>query len=427
MKKIFISLAAILIGTTAFSQNTPGIQALKDKFNIVTYNPITQTNIVLKTFPGIVKANSMALDNESKKIILVKQGLDGKSSVDVYSSVSGVLMNSFPINRKIVGGIYIPSNNSYGVFSVQNIFNYYGNNQEDINFIAIDVNSGRELYNKSMNSVSVIVDVIPFYAKQVVSAPGVPARDFSISSMAYLPKQNQVVFCATDVAGSRRMFRIDASNGNIIAKQAIYHDVLDLTYNHIKDELKAVAFEMDNAQINLYAITLDQENLKSTDKTDIIKMDYNAVNKTTIYGTSIEFDLDHTYYISQPRESSSTESVYLFSLDANSQGLDAIIYSSSTPQFNFGFEQGAYTPMSFLNAAQIYPNPTNGPLNIELRGLTIKGLEITDVNGRMVKKIVVEGVFKAVNLDVSEFLSGIYFIKIETQSNPIIKKFVVQP
>jgi hypothetical protein len=427
MKKIILSLASVLIVVTAFSQNTPGVQALGNNFNIVTYNPNTQSKVVLRNYPGIVKSNSMAYDNENNKIILVKLSAEGKSSIDIYSSISGVLMNSFPVNRKIVGGVYMPSNNSYGVFSVQSIFNYYGNNQEDINFISIDINSGRELYNKSMNSVSVVVDVLPFYAKQVVSSPNTPARDFSISSMAYLPKQNQVVFCATDVSGSRRMFRIDASNGNILAKQAVYHNVLDLTYNHVKDELKAIAFEIIESQINLYAITLSQDDLKSSDKIDIIKLDYNAANKTIIYGSSIEFDLDHTYYISQPRESSPVESVYLFSLDANSQSLDAINYSQLTPQFNYGFEQGAYTPMSFLNAAQVYPNPTFGPLNIEMRGLNIKGITITDVNGRVVKKIGVEGAFKELSLDVSEFITGVYFLRIETQSNPIIKKFVVQP
>lgn len=428
MKKIIISLAAVLIGVTAFSQNTPGVQSMNNNFNIVTYNPNSQTKVVLRTYPGTVKSNSMAFDNENKKIILVKQSADGKSSIDIYSSVSGVLINSFPVNKKIVGGVYIPSNNSYGVFSVQSIFNYYGNNQEDISFIAIDIDNGRELYNKSMNSISVVVDVLPFYAKQVVSAPGVPARDFSISSMAYLSKQNQVVFCATDVSGSRRMFRVDASTGTILAKQAVYQDILDLTYNHIKDELKAVSFEIVENKINLFAVTLDQVNLKSADKVDIIKLDYNSANKTTIFGSSIEFDLDHTYYISQPRESgNSLASVYLFSLDANSQNLDALNYSPLTPQFNYGFEQGAYTPISFLNAAQMYPNPTNGPLNVELRGLKIKGLEITDINGRLVKKIGLESPMNMVSLNVSEFVTGVYFLKIETQSNPIIKKFVVQP
>jgi hypothetical protein len=199
MKKSIFTLTAVLMAFAAFSQNTAGVQSLVNSFNIVTYNPNTQTKEVLQNHSGFVKANSMVFDNENQKVILVKQSVDGKSSVDVYSSITGTLLSSFPINKKIVGGVYIPSNNSYGVFSVQSIFNYYGNNQEDINFIAIDVNNGRELYSKSMNSVSVVVDVLPFYAKQVVSAPNVPARDFSISSMAYLPNQNQVVFCATDV------------------------------------------------------------------------------------------------------------------------------------------------------------------------------------------------------------------------------------
>ncbi len=427
MKKSIFTLTAVLMAFAAFSQNTAGVQSLVNSFNIVTYNPNTQTKEVLQNHSGFVKANSMVFDNENQKVILVKQSVDGKSSVDVYSSITGTLLSSFPINKKIVGGVYIPSNNSYGVFSVQSIFNYYGNNQEDINFIAIDVNNGRELYSKSMNSVSVVVDVLPFYAKQVVSAPNVPARDFSISSMAYLPNQNQVVFCATDVTGSRRMFRIDASTGNIVAKQAIYNDILDLTYNHLKNELKAVAFETIDNQINLYAITLDQENLKASDKIDIIKLDNVSGAKSTIYGTSIEFDLDRTYYILQPRESSPKESTYLFSLDAHNNYLDAINYSILTPQFNYGFDQKAYTSYNFLNAASLYPNPTKGQLNIELKGLDMSGMEITDINGRLVKKIGVEELMKMATLDVSDLGTGVYFLKIETLSNPIVKKFVVQP
>jgi hypothetical protein len=223
------------------------------------------------------------------------------------------------------------------------------------------------------------------------------------------------------------MFRIDASTGNIVAKQAIYNDILDLTYNHLKNEFKAVAFETIDNQINLYAITLDQENLKASDKIDIIKLDNVSGAKSTIYGTSIEFDLDRTYYILQPRESSPKESTYLFSLDAHNNYLDAINYSILTPQFNYGFDQKAYTSYNFLNAASLYPNPTKGQLNIELKGLDMSGMEITDINGRLVKKIGVEELMKMATLDVSDLGTGVYFLKIETLSNPIVKKFVVQP
>lgn len=81
---------------------------------------------------------------------------------------------------------------------------------------------------------------------------------------------------------------------------------------------------------------------------------------------------------------------------------------------------------NFTNAL-VYPNPTNGPLNVRLTE-SIKNnssLIITDVTGRIVKKQGVnKGVF-SIDLKVNDLPAGRYFISINDQQNVIRQSFVI--
>ena len=71
----------------------------------------------------------------------------------------------------------------------------------------------------------------------------------------------------------------------------------------------------------------------------------------------------------------------------------------------------------------IYPNPSNGIFTIE----NLTGLEITDINGRLVKRF--NSLSKQLNklkVDISDQPSGIYFIKVTTQDNAYSEKIVIR-
>ena len=74
---------------------------------------------------------------------------------------------------------------------------------------------------------------------------------------------------------------------------------------------------------------------------------------------------------------------------------------------------------------KIYPNPTSGELRIENGELRISSVEVYDVYGRKLQSKIVNLQSKIV-IEISNLNSGIYFIKITSETNEIVKKIVKQ-
>jgi hypothetical protein len=76
------------------------------------------------------------------------------------------------------------------------------------------------------------------------------------------------------------------------------------------------------------------------------------------------------------------------------------------------------------NELSLYPNPTDGQLTIDNGELTIENVEIFDVLGRLCH--VETRHATSLQLDISHLPSGIYFVKIKTETGIITKKIVKQ-
>jgi hypothetical protein len=75
----------------------------------------------------------------------------------------------------------------------------------------------------------------------------------------------------------------------------------------------------------------------------------------------------------------------------------------------------------------VYPNPSNGPLTIDLG--TKKGsiyTIITDINGRVLQQKQFSEA-QVLDFDISDLSSGIYYLSIKSETeNPITQKIIRQ-
>ncbi|MEZ4839213.1 T9SS type A sorting domain-containing protein [Flavobacterium sp.] len=67
----------------------------------------------------------------------------------------------------------------------------------------------------------------------------------------------------------------------------------------------------------------------------------------------------------------------------------------------------------FASNLKIYPNPTNGMINLSSSTTLINTVSVTDLNGRIVKFFNLSGISQT-ELNVSELTSGMYFVSVET-------------
>jgi hypothetical protein len=71
-----------------------------------------------------------------------------------------------------------------------------------------------------------------------------------------------------------------------------------------------------------------------------------------------------------------------------------------------------------------YPNPANNTVNVSNNyNITLTSVNITDINGRIVKTINVNNLSE-VQMNVSELNTGVYFMNIDTDSGKVVKKFI---
>jgi len=105
--------------------------------------------------------------------------------------------------------------------------------------------------------------------------------------------------------------------------------------------------------------------------------------------------------------------VPLYSLDA---------YKNSQEWKNFLIEGIIGVETIETPILSIYPNPTKGELRIDGGELSVKNIEIFDVHG---KKLSSYPYFASHSkIDISHLSSGVYFVKISTETGEVVKKVV---
>ena len=105
----------------------------------------------------------------------------------------------------------------------------------------------------------------------------------------------------------------------------------------------------------------------------------------------------------------------------NSEGNELFVSGELESGVFFTFDNDCENPSltyeSTDESIQVYPNPTNGSLNIEGQG-TMR-ISISNLLGQSVQETIADG---NITLDLSHFESGMYFVRIETKNGITVQK-----
>jgi hypothetical protein len=76
------------------------------------------------------------------------------------------------------------------------------------------------------------------------------------------------------------------------------------------------------------------------------------------------------------------------------------------------------------NFVSLYPNPTNSTIELKINQtqLQVRECQLYDIYGKLIKVITITE--ENTKIDVSEYASGVYFVRMNTEMGPISKKFV---
>lgn len=429
MKKSTLILAFVSVSFFSMAQSVPAVRNTSpSQFTVLKYDPIAATSENLNKYDGQVVENSIAFDNELNTFYLLNK-IEGRTFLESFSVFTGKRLKSTEIQGQVFGGVYLPKSKAYGFFTVTTEFNGYGNNQDEISFIAVNVGNGSVLFKSEFNSLSMNISALPFYG--VFQNPLIDPifnktgnSEVGISNLSYISELNQIVFTARDVTGTHRLIRIDANNGRVISKQAVHHNFLDFAYNSDKNVIQAIAFETTEAnKVQLVSMTLDPASFKSSKKVNVLVYDKIAGKDFIVEGASIEYNLNNNYLI---RHTSASGQHYVFSMNEETGEVNNVYTGNVKTQFNYGFKSSEMEVVSFLNATKVYPNPSRGDVTVEVTGMNIQTVNVYDAKGQLVRKVEVQDELNKIELNLNGLPMGVYTLAIDTPGNPVFKKVVIQ-
>ena len=142
---------------------------------------------------------------------------------------------------------------------------------------------------------------------------------------------------------------------------------------------------------------------------------------------------ENTSFALYSRGASGTLRVFTFSLRVTSTNelVNSCTYTITSVGAGGGSAKINHPSMSEKEEVTIYPNPTSKMATISFFAMKDKHMqmEICDINGRRVKKLLYKisstTDWQMVQADCSALESGIYFLRLKSDEDVIVKKLVV--
>ena len=198
-------------------------------------------------------------------------------------------------------------------------------------------------------------------------------------------------------------------------------------------ELIADIEEMGNDNFNVSVTVTDLDNYQSTNlKLHIVLTESNILEdwqgQTELdyvcrdmipnqYGTSLDFSSQNTQFVdievNVPYELANCE-IITFVQDNDTK---EILQATKTNLSTVGIIE-----MSSFDMLKLYPNPTSGKFTIESED--INSVEIIDMTGKCLKSYQYPGI-NILNIDISDFPKGAYFMHLQNENQSIVRKVLV--
>nr|WP_321221795.1 T9SS type A sorting domain-containing protein [uncultured Psychroserpens sp.] len=103
---------------------------------------------------------------------------------------------------------------------------------------------------------------------------------------------------------------------------------------------------------------------------------------------------------------------------AEELGLDAILFTAGMTLSNDTF--------ALDNSISIFPNPSKGVFTIKNNGTSLETVQVSDINGRTISKIDMNGITTDTLIDLTGALSGVYFVTITSNNESVTKRLIIE-
>lgn len=173
-------------------------------------------------------------------------------------------------------------------------------------------------------------------------------------------------------------------------------------------------------------VLLSPSNISTNLDFDLITLDWEPVTNATEY--TYEYSTDETFTTDIQTATISNTQIDILSLTPETQYFWRVKASYETVEsawsevWNFTTEEYIKVVLSEINNYNIYPNPSNGIVYIEMDEM--RSIKVFDITGKVVVDVDINANNYQLNLENCP--AGIYFIEINTKTNKVVKKLIIE-
>ncbi|MDR6302239.1 T9SS type A sorting domain-containing protein [Mesonia maritima] len=238
--------------------------------------------------------------------------------------------------------------------------------------------------------------------------------DLTFNESIVLGSQNPSMF---DVSFYLSQSDADAETNEIVNSSAFTNT----------NDPQTIYVRVQNANSNCYAMT--SFTISTTDCSQDTDSDLvvTSVEDLNTNGNLNDDDTDGDNIPNYLDEDDDGDGVLTADEDYNGNGdpTDDDTNSNNVPDYleqSVALSTGNFETIDF----SIYPNPAQDNITIQLNNTEVEKMQLFNMNGKLIKEFSFQNASRKQEVSISEFSTGVYFLKISTKKESIIKKLSIK-
>lgn len=426
MKKVFLTLIITSASVASFSQATKALTIDNSKHvQIGNFNPL---NASTEQFQTVMQVSN---DFTPRDFIYdAKNGnaiFQDKSNGLVFCQLKGdqIITKTFSMQNTVMAPSYMPAEQKIACFNVSKEFNGYGNNEDNLFFSTIDVNTGLTKNLIQFKDLSFDNVAAPFFGKTSVNSRFSPIpveKEVAISKPLFIAEKGLYVVMVRDVTGTNRLYKIKVNTPKAaVSSNRCNANIVDMAYVSGTDIVKTLYFETSGNGYNL--MVGDMNIITNTFSNPSVVKSFTAKGKVILDNASIKFNKDQSQLFVSQFDGSKTS---IYNIDVVTNGTANVKNYAGNIQFDFGFSESSYQKPTYANVYKLYPNPSTGIFYFRNQtGVIPNSLEVYDNVGQIVKVIKVEDAVTEIKIDLEGMAPGVYYVKADLAGEDFYGKVIV--
>jgi len=395
----------------------------------------TKSSIDLQGFKYVPNSFYNDITNSRVMFMTSSSTVGGAQQLIMANPENGNILHQVGFNSSMLP-VHIARGNKLGMISTVKKFNGYNNNDNDNSFAVFNLLTGKLLGEVDLNSISFSNVQAPFLG-EVNSIDGFNEMvKVGIGSPEYIAELNEVAFCALDVTGTYRLYRIDVEAVRLKSSVALPYFVMDLKYD--KGGKAFVGLYVDHSSSEFRTVKVGKFSGSGSliSSTELRAL---SPSEEIIDNGSLKIDKENgqvvAYYdnfVKTPHPNTpSNEAQVRYLLNLKSlEVIDEPKEFAKTDQkvdFNYPIDPDLIRIETLTTSVKMFPNPAISAVHVSsTENARVKSIQVFSMDYKLVKDIEISGTGLNQEFDISNLAPGLYSVEIHTAAATIKKKLVVQ-